>query len=171
MKKLNINITELAQRAVGLVSTAQLVARHNMSPSTISYLARKKGFAPLKRGRKTFAKPTEQQIEILKAIRMETLNAVGSRYGFSRQYVWSLAKRWADYPLPDEPQVLEVKSVHPAPAEITAANKEVRPFVISFRLTAAQMNRLRGCTAGNLSANKTARQLLDKALDFVALAT
>lgn len=171
MKKLKINITELAQRAVGLVSTAQLVARHNVSPSTVSYQARKKGFAPLKRGRKTFAKPTELQNEILKAIRMETLNAVGSRYGYSRQYVWSLSKRWADYQLSEESKVVEVNSDCPSPAEVPAANKEVRPYVISFRLTTAQMNRLRDCTAGNLSANKTARQLLDKALDFVALAT
>ena len=164
----NLNINELAHRAVGLVSTAQLVARYNVSPSVISTLARNMGFAPLKRGRKKYSQPTERQLEILKALRTETLNSVGSRYGFSRQYVWSLAKRWANYTLPEEFPVVEVKPDCSALAVVPIAKKEIRPFVISFRLTAAQMDRLRGCHAGNLSANKTARQLLDRALDFVA---
>ena len=171
MKMNKISIADLTQRSAGLVTTAELVAKHHVSPSAISNLANKYGFPKLTRGRKKAAAPSPQQLEILSAIRSETLEKVGLRYGVTKQRVWYISKRWAHYQLLDESSVVEVNAERSMPEEVLATKKDVRPFVISFRLTTAQMNRLRGCTAGNFSANKTARQLLDKALGFVALTT
>ena len=167
LKKMNsdINISDLAQRAAGRVTTKELTMRYSVSSSTISNRARKCGFTPLKRGRKTFAKPTKLQVEILKAIRMETLNAVGSRYGFSRQYVWSLAKRWAHYSLPEEPEVAESETSHVAPVEAHDVEKETLAHVITFRLSEGEMHMLRRRQSVCFSCNQIAREILRQSLE------
>jgi len=166
MKTIEINATELAQHAAGFVSTAELVTGHNVSPNATSNLARKQGFAPLTRGRKKLTKPTEQQIKILMAIRTEPLAAVGSRFGVSRQYVWSVARRWAHYPLP-EASAAEMILDRPAPAEIPADQKELRSFVISFRLNANELALLRRRQSACCSSNQAAREILWESLGLL----
>ena len=166
--KINSSIMEsLAQRKAGQITTAAIIARFGVTASVISTWAHQLGMQPLKRGRKTAVAPSQRHLQILMAVRSDTYERVGARYNISKQRVFSIVRRWKNFPLPQLLDKATPALTCSTPTASATLKKEIRPYVISFRLTHGEMNSLRCHQPVGLSNCETARDILTKALEFL----
>jgi hypothetical protein len=117
-----------------------------------------------RRGRKAAAAPSQKHLDILNATRTQTYQQVGAQYGCSRQRVGQIVRRWKAYvpirPLPT------CKTVASRPVEQGRPAREVKACVISFRVTATEIQLLRQRYSDQKSVNRAARSIVTKVLSI-----
>ncbi len=111
-----------------------------------------------KRGRKAALVPSEKHLEILNAVRTETYQEIGVRYGCSRQRIAQIVRRWRDH-LPLRPLRPRIPP-EGCSMDKTALAKEIKNHVICFRVTAKEAHLLRQRYSHLKSINHAARHIL-----------
>jgi len=111
-----------------------------------------------RRGRKAAKLPSARHLEILKATKSHTYEEVGQQYGFSKQRVAQIAKRWRDF-LPIRPLAARKQSSNYFRPQARTP-KEIRTEVISFRLTTAELQKLQQHVPNTKSPNQVARRIV-----------
>ena len=137
-------------------TTSKIAARYRISASTLTVLARKAGIPLRSRGRRMETKPSPIQKKILQMARHATYQAVGRKFGCSKQRVFAIVKRWRALVDQDNPPIPSVKMTPRA-----QEHRTTRSHVVSFRVTDAEWCQLSAKAKRTgftpLSANQYAR--------------
>lgn len=117
-----------------------------------------------KRGRPAAEVPSQRNLHILLEARARTYEEVGAAHGVSKQRVGQVVRRWKQYvPVPPAPKRTAVKM---RKKDEVAEKKEKRIYVVSFRLTPAEMKLLHFRCPEIKSAARAARAIVRKILSL-----
>jgi len=79
------------------LTTSEVAEKYDISPSTLTVWARKRGVPLRTRGRWPQTAPTTQQMAIVKLAQRLTCEQVGARMGMHKQSVHRILKRWRSF--------------------------------------------------------------------------
>ena len=123
------------------VFVQRISKKHRVSAAVIATLVRQVGMSPRPRGRKPAAEPTAFQRKILVAARNQTLEAVGNRFGRTRQRVAQICGRWREYfPNGKRNLPLSRRAVIPSGPKMRAP---LRSEIVCFRLASPEIAALK----------------------------
>jgi len=115
--------------------------KHRASVAVIIALARRAGVAHRSRGRRPALEPSAFQRDILTAARTETFEAVGRRFGRTRQRVAQICRRWRElFPNGKRELPLSRRALLPAQPKLRAPR---RGEIICFRLAMPETTALK----------------------------
>jgi len=123
----------------------------------------KHGFDTRKRGRKAEEVPSSKHLEIMNATRTQTYAEVGAKHQISRQRVGQIIRRWKKYvPV----RSLRVQEIVPRVGMVQIPRRENRIHVVSFRLTATEVQLLQSRYPDMKSVDRAARGIVTKFLSI-----
>ena len=117
-----------------------------------------------KRGRKPASVPSRRLLEIIKATKTQTYAQISAKHKISRQRVGKIVRRWREY-LPVRP-LQSREAIKNGCGDQPPKKKETRIHVISFRLTAAEVQLLRARYPEMKSEDRAARGIVTKFLSI-----
>lgn len=167
--KASLRTTVLREYQTSNETLGTIAGRHGVPISTITCWAKKNDIPLRGRGRNVQKEPSEQNRQILLSVPEQTYDEVGRKFGITKSRVAGIVKRWRDWaeenhvPLPEPP----TKKSVPIPRPVVL--REPKCVVLSFRLTAAQIGRLKDSTMNSASResslNALARSILLNAIN------
>jgi predicted XRE-type DNA-binding protein len=150
------------------ITLAEIAASGGVSQSTVSLWAKQSGLPLRGRGRNALKVPTEDQRQILRWLETQTFQQVASKLCVSKAYIGHLVQRWCDWIRENNLRIGRDRKKTSRPKE-PRLPRDPKVFVLSFRLTAAQLNQLtyarsRARRSDHPSLHRFARSVLMRAL-------
>jgi hypothetical protein len=84
----------LAEYQLGKMTLRQIARKYRVSKESLIKWAQKAALPPRRRGTPKRIQPTPHQKQILELIRIYEYEAVGKRFGVTKQEICRIAKRW-----------------------------------------------------------------------------
>ena len=78
------------------MTTEEISVKHDISPATLTFRAKKAGIPLRGRGRVRRDYPTPRQLKIIKLAGKYTYCKVGAKFGMDKQSIYRLVKHWTD---------------------------------------------------------------------------
>jgi transposase len=94
MKPILIVQRALADYQLGKMTIRRIARKHHVSKESVMGWAKKAHLPPRRRGQTKSSQPTPRQKQILQLIRIYKYEAVGTRFGVTKQEICRIAKRW-----------------------------------------------------------------------------
>ncbi len=163
-----IQYTNLMARAMDKyqhspLTTGAIAAEFGISTATLTCWAKKSRIVLRSRGRRKLPAPSPLHRLVLDGVQTDTYASVGARFGFSKQRVHAIVRRWQHVLLSTKASTPPTSSEPVRPEKFIDGN-EVKSIVITFRLTPKEVAQLDQHRHQQNSINQTARSLLSWSL-------